>query len=76
MVLVVTSVWVDHFRRGNSALRDLLRSGKAATQPFVIGEIACGNLKNRRQILESIQALPMAKVATQTDIIYNVCGAQ
>ena len=44
MILVDTSVWIDHVRGGNARLRKLLQEGKVATHPMVLGELACGNL--------------------------------
>lgn len=44
MVLVDTSVWIDHFRKGNTHLKEILVTGRVACNPFVIGELACGNL--------------------------------
>jgi predicted nucleic acid-binding protein len=69
MVLVDTSVWIDHLRRGDSELQELLRSGQVATHPFIIGEIACGNLKNGNQVLGFLQNLPKSKVATQSEAL-------
>lgn len=63
MILVDTSVWVDHFRRGNARLKLLLEDGEAATHPMVLGELACGNLPRRREtlhLLESLPAIPQA----------------
>jgi predicted nucleic acid-binding protein len=57
-VLVDTSVWIDHLRRTSSRLAELLNTGAAATHPFVVGELACGNIQNREQILGLLQALP------------------
>jgi predicted nucleic acid-binding protein len=63
MVLVDTSVWVDHLRRGNADLAELLGADEVACHPFVIGELACGNLRNRSEVLSLLAALPaMAKV--------------
>lgn len=59
-VLVDTSVWVDHLRRGNRSLVALLEEGRTLCHPLVIGELACGNLGNRKQILELLTALPQA----------------
>jgi predicted nucleic acid-binding protein len=57
-VLVDTSVWIDHLRRGNDLLADRLRGGEVWTHPFVIGELACGTLERRREILGLLAALP------------------
>ena len=58
MVLVDTSVWIDHFRNGNDQLTGLLNNGEVFCHQFIIGEIACGNLKNRSEILNSLKMLP------------------
>ncbi len=63
MVLVDTSVWVDHLRRGNPVLIDLLENMAVAIHPFVIGELACGNLSNRAVILGLLGELPQAPTA-------------
>ena len=63
MILVDTSVWVDHLRRGNNRLRSLLRDEQVLGHPFVLGELACGNLRNRREILDLLVALPQAPLA-------------
>jgi predicted nucleic acid-binding protein len=69
MILADTSVWIDHFRRGNSELVESLERGEVLTHPFVIGELACGQLKKRREILELLRALPAATVATDDEVL-------
>ena len=59
-VLVDTSVWVDHLRKGDDHLVQLLENGKVICHPFVIGELACGNLKNRSTILNTLGELEKA----------------
>lgn len=59
MVLVDTSVWVVHLRNGNIGLETLLNEGHVVCHPFIVGEIACGNLKNRVEMLSLLQALPI-----------------
>jgi hypothetical protein len=68
-VLVDTSVWVDHFRRGNDLLADRLRGGEAWTHPFVIGELACGALERRREILGLLATLPHAPLLEHRDVL-------
>ena len=63
-VLVDTSIWVNHFRSSNSHLEHLLENTEVVCHPLVIGELACGNLKNRKEILSLLGALP---VATEVD---------
>jgi len=69
MVLVDTSVWVAHLRAGNIGLEALLNDGHVVCHPFIIGEIACGKLKNRSEILSLLQALPMAKRAEHEEVM-------
>lgn len=72
MILVDTSVWVDHFRKGLPLLADLLRSGQVTTHPFVIGELACGNLRKRTEILTFLSALPSVQLATHAEALHLV----
>jgi predicted nucleic acid-binding protein len=69
MVLVDASVWVDHFRQGNIGLIDLLNEGQVVSHPFIIGELACGNLKNRSQILSLLSTLPTALVVEHEEMM-------
>lgn len=69
MVLVDTSIWVSHFREGNPQLEALLMKGGIVCHPFIIGELACGNLKNRKEILALLQALPTATIADQEEVL-------
>ncbi len=69
MILVDTSVWIDHFRSGNSSLADVLGEERVFAHPFVIGELACGNLRNRTQILADLQVLPAAVCAEHEDVL-------
>lgn len=69
MVLADTSVWIDHLRRGNPRLVAALEDGQVATHPFVIGEIACGNLRNRTEVLALLHHLPLAPVATDREAL-------
>ena len=69
MILVDTSVWVEHLRRGLPRLATLLQEGKVLIHPWVIGELACGNLRNRHQVLELLQGLPKATVASDAEVL-------
>ena len=69
MILVDTSVWVDHLRRGDPGLVDLLERSIVIVHPFVVGEIACGRLHNREAILELLQDLPAAAVAEGEEVL-------
>jgi hypothetical protein len=72
MVLVDTSVWVAHLRYGDIALEVLLNEGHVVCHPFIVGELACGNLKNRSEILSLLQALPMAIYAEHEEVMQFV----
>lgn len=69
MILVDTSVWVDHLRRGDRGLVDLLERSAVVMHPFVAGEIACGSLRDRASILELLQDLPAAVVADNGEVL-------
>lgn len=69
MVLVDTSVWVSHLREGNTRFEKLLNDGDVVCHPFIIGELACGNLKNRAEILSLLQALPMSILAEHDEVM-------
>lgn len=72
MVLVDTSVWVDHFRHGNAQLADLLERNAVLMHPFVVGEIACENLIDRISTLELLQQLPVAMVAEPDEVLVYI----
>ena len=69
MVLVDTSVWVAHLRIGNIGLETLLNDGQVVCHSLIIGELACGNLKNRHEILSLLQSLPMAAQVDHEEVI-------
>lgn len=69
MILVDTSVWVDHLRKRVPALAELLEDGAVLMHPFVLGELACGNLKDRKEVLGLLARLPAALVATDAETL-------
>ena len=69
MILVDTSVWVDHFRRGNARLVTALDRQQVVTHPFVIGELACGDLNHRTESLALLRELPVAPLATDHEAL-------
>lgn len=69
MILVDTSVWVDHLRRGDARLVDLLERAKVLMHPFVVGEMACGSLDDRSSVLGLLQDLPAAAVAEGEEVL-------
>ena len=69
MILVDTSPWVDHLRRGNRRLAALLEAGEVVGHPFVIGELGLGNLQNRAAVLEYLARLPAAPLAEHHEVL-------
>ena len=69
MVLVDTSLWVDHLREGNARLEAELNEGTVVCHPFIVGEIACGTIRNRKEILSLMQSLPMAETVEQNEVL-------
>ena len=72
MVLVDTSVWIDHLRSGNAKLAALLNEGDVAIHLFIIGELACGNLKNRKEIISLLHALPHITKAADDEVLFFI----
>ncbi len=68
MTLVDTSIWVNHFRKGDATLLQLLTDGDAGMHPFIVGELACGNLKHRAATLDDLARLPQTPVASETEV--------
>jgi predicted nucleic acid-binding protein len=68
VILVDSSVWVDHLRHGDAVLAGLLQNGQVLAHPFVIGELALGYLKKRAMILGDLQHLPEAVVARDAEV--------
>jgi len=69
MVLVDTPVWVSHLREGDIGLERLLNEGAVVCHPFIMGELACGNIKNRTEILSLLQSLPPAIQAEHEEVM-------
>ena len=69
MILVDTSVWVDHLRRGDQELAELLDLGLVLVHPFVVGELALGRFRQREIILEALLQLPRTGVATDAEVL-------
>jgi predicted nucleic acid-binding protein len=72
MILVDTSVWIDHLRHGDVELTRLLNTGQVLTHRFVIGELALGNLQNRNTILSTLQNLPQVTVASNEEALHFI----
>jgi predicted nucleic acid-binding protein len=69
VILVDTSVWVDHFRNGNAQLKAWLNDNEVIVHPFVIGELACGSMRNRSEVLSLLSELPEATVAHHDEVL-------
>lgn len=68
-ILVDTSVWIEHLRDGNAELERLLNNGRVISHLYIIGELACGNLKNRSEILSLFQAIPQSTIASHYEVL-------
>ncbi len=68
-MLVDTSVWIDHLRRGNQSLAERLEMAEVYCHPFVIGELACGDLSDRREVLSLLAALPQAPEVDHKEVL-------
>lgn len=72
MIIVDTSIWVTHLREGNSHLEELLLDTQVVCHAFIVGELACGNIKNRTEFLTLIQSLPMAPTITSDELLFFI----
>lgn len=70
MTLVDTSVWIHHFRIGSEELRSLLNDEEVLGHPFITGELACGTLRNRNEILNLLKALPQAWLLEDEEVLH------
>jgi predicted nucleic acid-binding protein len=72
MILVDTSVWIEHFRKGLKELENLLIEEEVATHPFIIGELACGDINNRSEILSLLQSLTISTTIDLEEYIHFI----
>ncbi len=72
MILVDTSVWVDHLRSEEPYLVSLLNANRVLAHPMVIGELACGNLRNRDEVLGLLKGLPSIIPATHDEVLFFI----
>jgi predicted nucleic acid-binding protein len=72
LILVDTSVWVEHLRKGDAMLARVLEEGRVLAHPFVIGEIALGSLKQRAVILDALKNLPQAVTVTDGEVLHFI----
>ena len=69
MVIVDTSVWITFLRNGHKQLEKFLLNGEVVCHPYIIGELACGTIKNRKEILSLLSELPKVSVASHDEIL-------
>jgi hypothetical protein len=69
VILVDTSLWIDHLRSGNAVLADLLDNNAVLAHPWVTGELALGNLAHREEILGLLRGLPQATLAEHDEVL-------
>ena len=72
MILVDTSVWIDHLRTSLALLAEALEAGDVLVHPFIIGELACGEMKQRSKVLELLATLPSIVVATDEEALHFI----
>ncbi len=72
MILVDASVWIDHLRTGDDELVQQLNNNSVLMHPFVLGELACGNLNKRREVLTLFKGLPGSPVATDNEVLFFI----
>lgn len=69
MILVDTSVWIDHLRHGDVELTSQLNAGQVLAHRYVIGELALNSLQNRNLVLNTMKNLPQVTVATEDEVL-------
>ena len=69
MILVDTSIWVDHLRHGDARLQNLLETAQVVMHPFIVGELALGNLRQRNVVLSSLRDLPHSVAAANEEVL-------
>ena len=69
MILADTSVWIDHIHRGHARLTSALEADEVVTHPFVIGELACGTMRNRAEVLDLLHQLPSCRPASESEAL-------
>jgi predicted nucleic acid-binding protein len=72
VILVDTSIWIDHLRQSDAHLVTALQTGQVLVHPFIVGELACGNLGNRQAVLSLLRAMPQAPVASDDEVLLYI----
>ncbi len=68
MILVDTSVWIDHFHRRDEELKELLFSNHVCIHPFIIGELSCGSIGNRKEVLSLLRSLKIIDLVLEEEV--------
>ncbi len=68
MILVDTSVWIDHFHHSDEGLIELLLSNQVCIHPFVLGELSCGNISNREEVLSLLRTLKSIDLVLEEEV--------
>jgi predicted nucleic acid-binding protein len=76
MILVDTSVWIDHLRASDRSLSELLMGGKVFCHPLVVGELACGTFRRRQEIIGLLQSLPTLERVTDEEALFFIDQGQ
>jgi predicted nucleic acid-binding protein len=72
VILVDTSIWIDHLRSNSPELAAMLKDEVVCTHDFVIGELACGSLRNRAEVLGLLQSLPRLSPASENETLFFI----
>jgi predicted nucleic acid-binding protein len=72
MILVDTSVWIDHFRSSDRHLVQLLEANLVSVHPWIVGELACGNLADRANVLSLLKTMPQLHVASEDEVLFFI----
>lgn len=75
-VLIDTSIWIDHLNRGDSDLVKLLEQGLALVHPFIIGELACGRIRNRDEVIDHLLGLPTVAKADDHEVLHFITSGK
>lgn len=72
MILVDTSIWIEHLRSGHAHLTQALQQNEVSIHPFIIGELACGNLKDRNTVLALLAGLPRLPMLSENEALFFI----
>jgi predicted nucleic acid-binding protein len=72
MILVDISVWIDHFRSSDKRLFQLLEANLVSVHPWIVGELACGNLADRTHVLSLLKTMPQLPAASEDEVLFFI----